>query len=195
MSNFATDPSADCLARFIEQSARGDEQAFAQFYEATAARAYGLALRVLKNRAQAEEVTQEAYLEAWRLASRFDDRRGSGVGWLLTLVHRRAVDRVRASQAAERRDEIYHRRELAVAAVDTTSITALASVEAQEIRTAMACLSPAQRRAISLAYFDGLSHTEVAAKVGAPLGTVKFWIRTGLRKLRSSLEGVASEAA
>ena len=194
VSHTTNPPPADRLVILIERCAQGDEQAFAQFYEMTTARAFGLALRVLKNPALAEEVTQEAYLEAWRRSGRYDQSRGSVVAWLLTLVHRRAVDRVRATQASTRRDAAYQRRELA-ADTDTTSVAALAFVEAQQVRAAMSELSPTQRQAIRLAYFDGLSQTEVAARVGAPLGTVKFWIRGGLRKMRSALEAVDSQAA
>jgi RNA polymerase sigma-70 factor, ECF subfamily len=186
---------ADRLTSLFDQGAQGDEQAFAQFYDATAARAYGLAVRVLRNPALAEEVTQEAYLDAWRLSARYDHSRGSAVGWLLTLVHRRAVDRVRANQAAARRDETHLRLELAAAEFDTTSVTAMGSLEASQVRAALAELSPGQRQAISLAYFDGLTHTEIAARIGAPLGTVKFRIRDGLRKLRSALEATAMPAS
>lgn len=195
MSPEVTSSPAARLASLLEQCARGDQQAFAQFYDSTATPAYGLAVRVLRNRALAEEVLQEAYLDAWRQCHRYDRARGSAIAWLLTLVHRRAVDRVRASQASARRDEEYLRRELAAAAIDTTSITALASVEARQVRAALATLPPPQRLAICLAFFDGLTHTEVAAVVAAPLGTVKFRIREGLRKLRSALEATASEAA
>lgn len=196
MSKDATGPPADRLAGLLEQSARGDEQAFALFYEATSARAHGVALRVLRNTALAEEVTQEGYLDAWRLAGRYARGRGSAVAWLLTLVHRRAVDRVRVSQASARREDAYRRHELAEAAdVDTTSVPALAAVEAERVRAALAALSPEQRQAISLAYFGALTHSEVAAAVAAPLGTVKFRIRSGLRRLRSSLEALASEVS
>jgi RNA polymerase sigma-70 factor (ECF subfamily) len=182
-------------ARLLAQCAHGDERSFAQFYEATAARAHGLALRVLQNQALAEEVTQDAYLDAWRLCDRYDPSRGSAVTWLLTLVHRRAVDRVRAQQASMRRDEAYLRREPEPVDIDATSITALTSMEAIRVRAALATLPPAQQQAIALAYFGGLSHTEVAAALAAPLGTVKSRIRSGLRQLRSALAGSVSQPA
>ncbi len=96
------------LADLLKRSARGDQAAFADLYDATSARAYGLALRVVRDPAQAEEVAQEAFLEVWRTASRFDPAKGSAVGWLLTIVHRKAVDRVRSAEAASRRDTTYH---------------------------------------------------------------------------------------
>ena len=92
------------LGELFRRSARGDESAFAAVYDATAARVHGLVLRVIRDPAQAEEVTQETFLEAWRIASRFDPDRGSALSWLLTLAHRRAVDRVRSAEAASRRD-------------------------------------------------------------------------------------------
>jgi RNA polymerase sigma-70 factor (ECF subfamily) len=182
----------DVHARLLAESARGDEHAFAQFYGATTVRAHRLALRVLQNEALAEEATQEAYLDAWRLCDRFDPGRGSAVSWLLTLVHRRAVDRIRAHRASARRDEAYVRREPGPLEVDATSITALAVIEATRVRAALATLSPAQRQAIGLAYFGGLTHTEVAAALAAPLGTVKFRIRSGLHRLRSVLATTVS---
>ena len=91
------------LAELLKRASRGDEGAFAEWYDATSARAFGLAVRVLRDRAQAEEVTQEAYLECWRHAARFDPAKGSAVSWLLTIVHRKAVDRVRSAEAAGRR--------------------------------------------------------------------------------------------
>ena len=96
------------LAELLKRSGRGDESAFAELYDATSARAYGLAVRVVRDPAQAEEVTQEAFLEIWRTASRFDRERGSAVSWILTLVHRKSVDRVRSAEASTRRDTTYH---------------------------------------------------------------------------------------
>ena len=94
--------------RLLAQVARGDEQAFAELYDATSARVYGLALRVVRDPAQAQEVTQEAYLETWRTASRFDPAKGSAISWLMTIAHRKGVDRVRSAEAASRRDTSYH---------------------------------------------------------------------------------------
>lgn len=188
MSNRAPRRTDHDLAGLLEACAEGDEQAFAALYDATVASACALALRVLRDPHLAEEVIQDAYLEVWRQSQRFDRRRGGARGWVLTLVHRRAVDRVRAAEAAARRDAAYQRRALAGTEVDTTSATALATLEARRVRAALAVLAPQQRRAVSLAYFGGLSHAEVAAVVGAPLGTVKWRIREGLQKLRRALE-------
>src|SRR5690349_4433878 len=95
------------LARLLGRSARGDEAAFAELYDATAARVHGLVLRVVRDRAQSEEVTQEVFLEVWRQSGRYDADRGSALAWLMTIAHRKAVDRVRSAEAATRRDVTY----------------------------------------------------------------------------------------
>lgn len=178
------------LADLLRRSALGDEGAFAEFYDATSARAYGLALRVVRNPAHAEEVTQEAYLDAWRSSTRFDPARGSAAGWLLTIVHRKAVDRVRSVEAASARDETWN-RETAPTDHDLTAEAAHASLDAARVRSAVATLTDVQRRAVELTYFGGYTHTEVATLLDVPLGTAKTRIRDGLIRLRD-LMGVAS---
>jgi RNA polymerase sigma-70 factor (ECF subfamily) len=174
------------LAELLRRSARGDESAFAELYDATSARAFGLAIRVLRDRAQAEEVTQESYLECWRHCARFDATKGSAVSWLLTIVHRRAVDRVRSAGAATRRDAAYGRREADVEH-DETAEAATASLEANRVRTALAGLTTKQREAVELAFLSGYTHTEVAALLDLPVGTAKTRIRDGLIRLRDAL--------
>ena len=199
MTGFVPVPSDDSasggtgapdLGELFRRSARGDENAFAAVYDATAARVHGLVLRVIRDPAQAEEVTQETFLEAWRIASRFDPDRGSAVSWLLTLAHRRAVDRVRSAEAASRRDGTYHDQNSTVAH-DSTAEAATTAIEAQRVRSAMKTLTDVQREAIELAYFGGYTHTEVATMLDLPVGTAKTRIRDGLIRLRDSL-GVAS---
>ncbi|RYP87189.1 sigma-70 family RNA polymerase sigma factor [Nocardioides guangzhouensis] len=183
-------PGAPALAELFHRSARGDQQAFAAVYDATAARVHGLVLRVVRDPAQAEEVTQEAFLEAWRTASRFDPERGSALSWLLTLAHRRAVDRVRSAEAAHRRDATYHDQNRPVEH-DSTAETATTTIEAQRVRRAMSTLTDVQREALELAYFGGYTHTEVATMLDLPVGTAKTRIRDGLIRLRDAL-GVGS---
>ena len=178
------------LAGLLGQAALGDQVAFAEFYDATSARAYGLALRVVRNPAHAEEVTQEAYLDAWRSSARYDVQRGSAAGWLLTIVHRKAVDRVRSVEAATARDETWN-REAAPIDHDQTAETAHASLDATRVRNAVATLTDVQRQAVELTYFGGYTHTEVAALLDVPLGTAKTRIRDGLIRLRD-LMGVSS---
>lgn len=174
------------LAELLRRSSRGDESAFAEWYDATSARAFGLAVRVLRDRAQAEEVTQESYLECWRHASRFDAAKGSAIAWLLTIVHRKAVDRVRSAEAAGRREAAYGHRQLMVPH-DETSETATASLEATRVRAALTDLTSKQREALELAFLGGYTHTEVAAMLDLPVGTAKTRIRDGLIRLRDAL--------
>ena len=183
-------PVRDRLTLTLRSVAKGDEAAFATFYDETAARVHGLVLRVLRSPAQAEEVTQEVYLEVWRQAARFDSERGSPLGWLMTMAHRRAVDRVRSSQAATARDETYEARNRD-APFDTTAESATARLEAHRVRRALNKLSEAQREAVSLAYLGGYTHREVASLLDLPLGTAKTRIRDGLIRLRDQL-GVTS---
>lgn len=178
------------LADLIGRSARGDSEAFARFYDATSARAYGLALRVVRDRAQAEEVLQEVYLDVWRQSGRYDAGRGSVIGWLLTIVHRRSVDRVRSAEAATRRDATYHHENNPVAH-DATAEAAEASLEAHRVRSAMQELTAIQREALELAYFGGYTHTEVATMLDLPVGTAKTRIRDGLIRMRDAM-GVAT---
>jgi RNA polymerase sigma-70 factor (ECF subfamily) len=174
------------LAALLRRASHGDEGAFAEWYDATSARAFGLAVRVLRDRAQAEEVTQEAYLECWRHAARFDPAKGSAVSWLLTIVHRKAVDRVRSAEASGRRDEAYSHKEQTVDH-DSTAEAAAASLEATRVRAALADLTLKQRQAVELAFLGGYTHTEVARMLDLPIGTAKTRIRDGLIRLRDAL--------
>ena len=170
----------------LKSASRGDQTAFAQLYDLTAARVHGLALRVVRDPAQAEEVTQEAFLEIWRTASRFDPDRGSPLAWMLTITHRKAVDRVRSAEAATRRDETYHQRNRPVEH-DTTAEAAHASMEARRVRGALETLTPVQREALELAYFGGYTHAQVASMLDLPVGTAKTRIRDGLIRLRDTM--------
>ncbi len=174
------------LGGLLRQSSWGDEGAFAQLYDAVAPRLYGLVLRVIRDPAQSEEVTQEAFLEIWRTAARFDPERGSALGWVMTIAHRKAVDRVRSAVASGRRDQGYHEANQDVE-YDMTAEAAHASLEAERVRKALQTLTPAQRSAVELAFFGGYTHTEVAAMLGLPLGTAKTRIRDGLIRLRDTL--------
>lgn len=182
-------PSTPDPAELLRRASRGDEAAFAALYDATAARAYGLAVRIVRDPSQAEEVAQEAFLEIWRTASRYDAARGSALSWILTIVHRKAVDRVRSAEASARRDRVYHRENQAVDH-DATAEAVHSSMEARRVRQALATLTETQREALELAYFSGYTHTEVAAMLDLPLGTAKTRIRDGLIRLRDTM-GVA----
>ncbi len=183
-------PAAERLADLLRRSARGDQVAFAELYDATQARVFGLAVRVVRDPAQAEEVTQEAFLEVWRTATRFDADKGSALSWLMTICHRKSVDRVRSAEASTRRDTSYHQQNHTVD-TDTTADAAQASMEAQRVRSALTSLTDVQREAIELAYFGGYTHTEVAGILDLPVGTAKTRIRDGLIRLRDKM-GVGS---
>jgi len=174
------------LPELLRRVARGDEAAFAALYDATSARVHGLVLRVVRDPAQAEEVTQEAYLQVWRTASRYDENLGSAHSWLLTLAHRRAVDRVRSAESAGRNDTAYHGT-TQTPPHDTTAEAVETSLEAHRVHTALETLTAVQREALQLAYFGGYTHTEVAAMLDLPIGTAKTRIRDGLIRLRDAM--------
>ncbi|MGI8522142.1 MAG: ECF RNA polymerase sigma factor SigK [Nocardioides sp.] len=175
--------SAGELGTLLTRSARGDQAAFAELYDATSARCFGLAVRVVRDPAQAEEVAQEAFLDIWCNSARYDARRGSAISWMLTIVHRKAVDRVRLAESASRRDTTYQQQNQTTEH-DETAVAATASLEAQRVRGALAQLTDVQREAIELAYFGGYTHTEVAGLLKLPVGTAKTRIRDGLIRLR-----------
>jgi len=180
-------PSAnEELAKLLKACSLGEEAAFAKLYDATAARLFGLVLRTVRDRAQAEEVTQDAYLDIWRNSSRFDPDRGSAMSWLMTIGHRKAVDRVRSAEAARLRDTAYEAREQA-APFDQTIEDAHRNLDGQRVRRALDTLTETQRGALELAYFGGYTHREVAAMMNLPLGTAKTRIRDGLIRLRDTL--------
>ena len=174
------------LAELLRRSALGDETAFAALYDATSRRLFGLVLRIVRDHAMSEEVTQEVYLDVWRHCTRFDPERGSAISWLMTIAHRTAVDRVRASEASRRRDDVHATSNRDVE-FDTTAESAQASLEAQRVRRALTTLTDAQRSAVELAYLGGYTHTEVARLLDLPLGTAKTRIRDGLIRLRDTL--------
>jgi RNA polymerase sigma-70 factor (ECF subfamily) len=174
------------LVALLRACGRGDQAAFAQLFDASSSRIFGLAVRVVRDPAQAEEVTQEAFLEIWRSSGRFDPAKGSALGWMLTIAHRKAVDRVRSAEAATRRDAAYHRHNQPVDH-DSTAEAATVSLEARRVRDAMAGLTRVQREALELAYFGGYTHTEVAEMLDLPLGTAKTRIRDGLIRLRDTM--------
>ena len=183
-----TAPAAndDLLARV----ALGDQAAFAELYDNMAPRVLGLVKRLLRDHAQSEEVTQEIFLEIWQNATRYDSSKGGASGWILTMTHRRAVDRVRASQASRDRDVKIGVRDY-VSEYDNVSETVQVRMESERVEKAMQRLTELQRQAVTLAYYGGLSHSEVAEKLSVPIGTVKTRLRDGLIRLRDEL-GVAS---
>ncbi|WP_426521397.1 ECF RNA polymerase sigma factor SigK [Diaminobutyricibacter sp. McL0618] len=176
----------DQVGLLLVRTADGDRDAFSQLYDLMAPRMLGLIVRILVDRAQSEEVLQEVLLEAWQSASRFAPNKGRGRTWLLTIAHRRAIDRVRASQSATDRDIRVGRQNLGVA-YDAVAEQAELHVEAEQVNAALADLSDTQRETLMLAYFGGYSQSEIAVLTGTPLGTVKTRMRDGLARLRDRL--------
>lgn len=180
------DTPEDRLARI----ATGDKRAFAELYDATASRIYGLVRRLLVDPAQSEEVTQEIYLEIWQTAGRYKPERGSAMSWMLTMAHRRAVDRVRASQSSRERDSKVGIRDYD-REYDQVAEHVEITIEGERVKRALGGLTELQRQAVELAYYGGLSHSEISAELHVPVGTIKTRIRDGMIRLRDAL-GVTS---
>jgi RNA polymerase sigma-70 factor (ECF subfamily) len=177
----------DLLARV----AGGDQLAFGEVYDLLAPRVLGLITRVLRDRSQSEEVTQEVFLEIWQTATRFDPNKGGVSTWVLTMAHRRAVDRIRASQASRNRDLRIGIRDFNETEYDHVAESVEIRVEHERVERAMASLTELQRQAVTLAYFEGYSHGEVAELLSIPVGTVKTRLRDGMIRLRDELGVVA----
>jgi RNA polymerase sigma-70 factor (ECF subfamily) len=178
--------AADPLDALVLSVARGDATAFEALYDAVAARVLGAVRRVLRDPAQSEEVAQEVLVEAWRTAARFDPDRGSAATWILTMAHRRAVDRVRSAQAALDREQRVAAHEQ-VRAFDEVAEQVETRLEQEQVRRCLDSLTDLQRESVTLAYYGGYSYPEVAALLDAPLGTVKTRLRDGLIRLRDCL--------
>jgi len=176
----------DAVADLLVRVSSGDQSAFAELYDMLSARVFGLILRVLVNRSQSEEVLQEVFLEIWQSASRFAPNKGQGRTWIMTIAHRRAVDRVRASQSSTDRDVRAGLRDIGVAH-DSVAEQVELSIEGERVVGALSGLPEAQREAIVLAYYGGYSQNEISVLLGAPLGTIKTRMRDGLTRLRTAM--------
>lgn len=185
--NVPEDGSAgDHAADLLVSVASGDQRAFAELYDLLSPRVFALILRVLVNRSQSEEVLQEVFLEVWQSAGKFAPNKGQGRTWVLTIAHRRAVDRVRASQSSADRDTRIGIRDLAEAR-DVVADTVESQLNGELVVTALATLPEAQQEALILAYYGGYSQSEISALTGSPLGTIKTRMRDGLTRLRTEL--------
>jgi RNA polymerase sigma-70 factor (ECF subfamily) len=187
-------PVASCTCRngacvhadvsvLIARVSAGDQAAFASLYDALAPTLFGVVRRVLRDPAQAEEVTQEVFVEVWRQAARFDPQQGSVRAWAVTIAHRRAVDRVRSEQSHRNRHQAIG--SAPSGAPSTPEDDAIESDERSRARAAIAALPAPQREALELAFYDGLTHVQIADHLGVALGTVKTRIRDGLIRLRT----------
>lgn len=182
------------LEHLLARVGAGDEQAFTALYRCTSARVFGLVRRVVVDPAISEEVTQEVFLQIWHKAAGFSPELGSPLAWLMTLAHRRAVDRIRSEQAHRDRLNRWCTTEVLTAFDDVTE-QVMALDESQAVRTALAALSEKQQQAIEMAYYNGLTYSQVAEVLGAPLGTVKARIRDGLARLKDALQPDSSLAS
>ncbi|WP_129306097.1 sigma-70 family RNA polymerase sigma factor [Streptomyces sp. L2] len=174
------------LEELIGDVARGDRKAFAAVYDAVAAPVHGVVRAVLRDRAQSEEVTQEVLVEVWRTAANYRPDRGSAINWILTLSHRRAVDRVRSVEASAAREEKAALLDR-VPEYDEVTEEVETRLEREQVRRCLRTLTELQRQAVTLAYYRGLTYREVAELLALPLGTVKTRLRDGLIRLRDCL--------
>ncbi|HEX2115716.1 MAG TPA: sigma-70 family RNA polymerase sigma factor [Alphaproteobacteria bacterium] len=166
---------------------RGERQALARLYAATSAQLFGIALRIMKRRDRAEEVLQDAFVSVWQRARDYDAAKGSVMTWMASIVRNRAIDVLRRDRPSVSIDDAPGQESWASAAPDPFEAT-LASVEARRVRDCLETLDEKPRRAIMLAYYDGLTQEELASKLEAPLGTIKSWVRRGLLRLKDCLE-------
>ncbi|MYR00700.1 MULTISPECIES: sigma-70 family RNA polymerase sigma factor [unclassified Streptomyces] len=185
--HIGTNPSAKPdLQRLLHEVALGDQEAFAALYDTVAGSVLGVARAVLRDQAQSEEVAQDVLVEVWRTAPRYQPERGSALSWILTLAHRRAVDRVRSVEAAAARDTraalLDHQP-----AYDEVTEQVESRLEQEQVRRCLRTLTELQRQSVTLAYYRGLTYREVAEALALPLGTVKTRLRDGLIRLRDCL--------
>jgi len=172
------------LERLFARVARGDEGAFRAVYDHLAGQVLGIVRRVVRDPAQSEEVMQEVLLEVWRTVSRFDPRAGSATAWVMTMAHRRAIDRVRSEQKATQREL---RAASATIEYDEVTEAVHASLDRERVRRCLASLTELQLEAVTLAYYRGYTYREVAELLRVPVGTVKTRMRDGLIRLKDCL--------
>jgi RNA polymerase sigma-70 factor (ECF subfamily) len=179
-------PDAALVPRLLQK----DVSAFEQLYDRHSRLVYGLLLRILQQAGTAEEVAQDVFLQLWRNAGQYDESRGPFVPWLLTLARNRALDTLRLKSERQRRREDQTEEMPSVAAIPEFEKELDQKSRAKRVRALLASLNPQQKKAIELAYFEGLTHTEIATALKEPLGTVKSWIRNGLLRLKEELQAV-----
>ncbi|HEY0546957.1 MAG TPA: sigma-70 family RNA polymerase sigma factor [Pyrinomonadaceae bacterium] len=180
------------LANLIRGMAERDQGAMSALYDATNRLVYSLVLRILSDPASAEEVMLDVYMQVWRQASTYDEKRGGPLAWLTTVARSRAIDRLRSGKQRQQREEPLERADNHSAPANIEEEVAASEMRGR-VQAALEQLSPEQREVIELAYYGGLSHSEIAAKLGQPLGTVKTRTRLGMMKLRDSLKDVQDE--
>ena len=186
--------SSATSAALLPAVAQGNVSAFEELYDRHASTVYGLLLRILANADDAQEVLQETFVKAWTSAGMFDAVRGSEVAWLISIARSRGIDRLRSRRTrADREDEAGREMSVFSAFVEnaTGADDAIQAEERRAVRDALAELPEAQSIALELAYFEGLSQTEIAERLSQPLGTIKTRMQLGMKKLRARLTAVA----
>jgi RNA polymerase sigma-70 factor (ECF subfamily) len=186
-ANREVSPDATLVRRLLQK----DVSAFEQLYDRHSRAVYGLILRILQQAGTAEEVAQDVFLQLWRNAEQYDESRGPFVPWLFTLARNRALDTLRLKSERQRRREEQTEELPPVFAAPQYEKELDEKRRAEKIRALIGSLNPQQKRAIELAYFEGLSHSEIAEALKEPLGTVKSWIRNGLLRLKEGLQATA----
>jgi len=182
------------LVSLIERVAAGDQSALATLYDSTNRLIYSLVLRVLSDMSSAEEALIDVYTQVWRQAASYDANRGAPLAWMATVARSRAIDRLRSGWQDQRRKESLDVLGDAPANAPSPEESAAASERQKLVREALNVLTPEQRQVIELAYYSGLSHSEIAEKLGQPLGTVKTRTRLGMMKLREALAPLLGES-
>jgi RNA polymerase sigma-70 factor (ECF subfamily) len=174
------------LDALLRRVARRDVEAFAEFYDHTKSRVFGLVTKVVRDPGYSEETTQEIYLQVWRSAGGYDPAAGSPMAWLMTLAHRRAVDRVRTEQAASQRESRYGASNVQPP-VDHVADSVITEDERRRVTDCLSSLTDVQRECIDLAYYQGLTYSQVSQRLTANLATVKSRMRDAIRGLRNCL--------
>ncbi|MBI1786729.1 MAG: sigma-70 family RNA polymerase sigma factor [Acidobacteria bacterium] len=172
----------------VQRAASGDQSGLAALYDQSSPLVFAIAVRILMDRADAEEVTVDVYSQVWRHAGSFDRRRGSVVSWLMMLARSRALDRLRTRASRARREGPGLAGVRMVSPENNPEEAAVVDQTRQRMAVALAALAPEQREVIELAYYSGYSHSQMAERLGQPVGTVKTRIRLGMMKLRAALE-------
>lgn len=174
------------LNKLLVAAGRGDQRAYARLFDAISGAVFGTIRKILIDQAMSEEVAQEVMLEVWQKASQFSPDRGAAVSWILTTAHRRAIDRVRSEEAARRREHTVGVESIE-RSYDVTGAVVEQRMQTRELHETLSVLTELEREAIELAYFDGLTYSQVADKLGVPVGTIKTRMRSGLLRLKGEL--------
>jgi RNA polymerase sigma factor (sigma-70 family) len=190
------------LARLLSRAGLGDRAAFATLYEQSSAHLFAVVLRICRDRAQAEDILQEVYVNVWRAAGGFDAAQSQPLTWLTSIARNRAIDSLRRAQTQPQLQTANSADDEDSDVYDTTADDQPGPLEmlsrasdARALSNCMKDLNPAQKQSLALAFYDGLSHAEVAEKMGEPLGTVKSWVRRALLSLKACLEAASQRDA